>query len=270
MWRSVAKQAPWRKVRSFNETLRFLSGDSTVGRSGISILSVGNSGGVCLVSQCWKEPWEDLGWGAGGSRMIAARSVASAAQVETVSSEEDDLSLPDIGRLIDERKVVSVPVDGDFGVKKKSQKIVGGVGQAKHWALRKRQIKIETEAWEQAAKEYKELLSDMCEQKLAPNLPYMKSLFLGWFEPLRDRITEEQELCRVGKNKASHAPYFDHLPADMMSVITMHKLMGLLMTGGEHGSCRVVQAACHVGEAIEQEVNDSFPNFLRALCHCYF
>lgn len=128
-----------------------------------------------------------------------------------------------------------------------------GMGQGKYLMLKRRQIKIETEAWEKAAKEYRELLMDMCEQKLAPNLPYMKSLFLGWFEPLCNAIAKEQDLCRQGKNKTAYGPYMDKLPADMMSVITMHKLMGLLMTG-EHGSCRVVSAACTLGDAIEQEV----------------
>lgn len=128
------------------------------------------------------------------------------------------------------------------------------MGNEKYYSLRKRQVKIETEAWQQAAKEYLELLNDMCEQKLAPNLPYMKSLFLGWFEPLRDKIAEEQEVIRAGKSKAAYAKYFTLLPADMMAVITMHKLIGLLMSGGEHGCARVVQAACIIGDAIEQEV----------------
>ncbi|KAL6135464.1 hypothetical protein ACLB2K_067692 [Fragaria x ananassa] len=136
---------------------------------------------------------------------------------------------------------------------------VRGMGEGKYLMLRRRQIKIETEAWERAADEYRELLMDMCEQKLAPNLPYMKSLFLGWFEPLCNAITKEQDLCRQGKNKIAYGPYMDKLQADMMAVITMHKLMGLLMTG-EHGSCRVVSAACTVGEAIEQEVK--IHNFL--------
>ncbi|EPS71577.1 hypothetical protein M569_03175, partial [Genlisea aurea] len=120
-------------------------------------------------------------------------------------------------------------------------------------ALKRRQVKIETEAWEKAVKEYQELLNEMCERKLAPNLPYMKSLFLGWFEPLRKKIAEEQEAIRNGKNKSTYAKYFDRLPADMMAVIAMHKLMGLLMTGGEHGVVRVVLAACTIGDAIEQE-----------------
>ncbi|KAL6521671.1 DNA-directed RNA polymerase 2B, chloroplastic/mitochondrial [Orobanche gracilis] len=129
-----------------------------------------------------------------------------------------------------------------------------GVGNAKYKALRRRQVKIETEAWQQAAKEYRELLNDMCEQKLAPNLPYMKSLFLGWFEPLRNKIAEEQELIRKGKGKMAYANYFDHLPADMMAVITMHKLMAMLMIDGEYGYARVVHASCVIGDAIEQEV----------------
>jgi DNA-directed RNA polymerase len=131
---------------------------------------------------------------------------------------------------------------------------VHGVGYHKYAMLRRRQIQIETEAWEQAAEEYRELLADMCQQKLAPNLPYVKSLFLGWFEPLRDQIIAEQELVGERGARASHARYFNMLPADMMAVITMHKLMGLLMTGSGDGSVRVIQAACQIGEAIEHEV----------------
>ncbi|PIN06368.1 DNA-directed RNA polymerase [Handroanthus impetiginosus] len=129
-----------------------------------------------------------------------------------------------------------------------------GVGNEKYQTLRRRQVKMETEAWELAVKEYRDLLNEMCEQKLAPNLPYMKSLFLGWFEPLRDKIAEEQEFIRKGKSKAAYAKYFDQLPADMMAVITMHKLMGMLMNGGEHGCARMVQAALVIGDAIEQEI----------------
>jgi DNA-directed RNA polymerase len=131
-----------------------------------------------------------------------------------------------------------------------------GMGSGKYKALRRRQVKIEAEAWEQAAKEYKELLKDMCEHKLAPNLPYMKGLFLGWFEPLRDAIAKEQESIRRGKTRPDYSPYFDLLPADMMSVITMHKLTAMVMIGGEHGCARVVAAACMIGDAIEQEVSD--------------
>ncbi|KAJ9683025.1 hypothetical protein PVL29_018850 [Vitis rotundifolia] len=180
------------------------------------------------------------------------KSYASVAEAVSSTDVEEDVSASDeIQELLGEMKKEEKR-QANFKRREKL-KMERGMEQGRYLRLRRRQVKIETEAWELAAKEYKELLMDMCEQKLAPNLPYMKSLFLGWFEPLRDAIVKEQELCRLGKNKAAYAPYFDQLPADMMSVITMHKLVGLLMTGGEHGSARVVQAACFIGDAIEQE-----------------
>ncbi|TYK00602.1 DNA-directed RNA polymerase 2B [Cucumis melo var. makuwa] len=134
-------------------------------------------------------------------------------------------------------------------------KTVKGMPHSKYLMLRRRQVTVEAEAWEKAVKEYKELLEDMCKQKLAPNLPYVKSLFLGWFEPFQEAINKEQELIQKGKKpRAPYAPYFVQLPADKMSVITMHKLMGMLMKGCEHGNIKVVVAACAIGDAIEQEV----------------
>ncbi|XP_059670497.1 DNA-directed RNA polymerase 2, chloroplastic/mitochondrial-like [Cornus florida] len=179
-------------------------------------------------------------------------SVAEAVSLSSTDAEEDVSVVDEIKELLEvlgkeERKESQ-------NRRRRQLRIERGMNCKKYQKLKSRQVKIETEAWEQAAKEYKELLMDMCAQKLAPNLPYMKMLFLGWFEPLRDKIVEEQELCRQGKNRAPYAPYFLQLPADMMSVITMHKLTGLLMTGGEHGNAKVVHASCAIGEAIEQEV----------------
>ncbi|MCL7036588.1 hypothetical protein MKW94_005308 [Papaver nudicaule] len=169
------------------------------------------------------------------------KGYASVAEAICTTDTEEDISV----------------VDGNHGMFHHEQemepKVVAGVGNPEYELLRRRQIKVETEAWEQAAKEYQELLEDMCEQKLAPNLPYMKLLFLGWFEPLRNSIAADQELCRQG-SKANYGPYFDQLPAEMMAVVTMHKLMGILMSSEDHGTAKVVQSACQIGEAIEQEV----------------
>ncbi|KAH6798667.1 male gametophyte defective 3 [Perilla frutescens var. frutescens] len=179
------------------------------------------------------------------------RGYATAAEALVSTSEEE---VDEIQELVDELNKEIDAKSSDTQGRKQQVKMVGGMGLGKYNILRRRQIKVETEAWEEAAREYQELLVDMCEQKLAPNLPYIKSLFLGWFEPLRDAIAAEQDLCQEGKNRAAYAPYFDQLPADMMAVITMHKLMALLMTGGCNGTARVIQAACHIGEAIEHEV----------------
>lgn len=182
------------------------------------------------------------------------RGYASVAEAIISTSEED---IDEIQELIEEmekqNKASEMEKQKEFNFRpQKQQKMVGGLGMGKYFSLRKRQVKMETEAWEEAAKEYQELLVDMCEQKLAPNLPYIKSLFLGWFEPLRDAIAADQEAC--AKKKANYAPFFPLLPADKMAVITMHKLMALLLTGGDHGSARVVPAALTIGEAIEHEV----------------
>ncbi|XP_020699293.2 DNA-directed RNA polymerase 3, chloroplastic isoform X1 [Dendrobium catenatum] len=129
-----------------------------------------------------------------------------------------------------------------------------GLARKKYNALRRRQVKAETEAWERAAEEYKELERVMLEKKLAPSLPYVKSLFLGWFEPLRSAIEKDLKLEKAKRHKAAYAHHLSLLPADKLAVIVMHKMMGLLMMGQEEGCVRVVQAAIHIGEAVENEV----------------
>lgn len=192
------------------------------------------------------------------------KSYSSVAEAVSSTDVDEDASVDDEIQELLEEMSKEEKRQRQVKYRRRRLKMVNGMGEGKKYQmLRRRQVTIETEAWEQAVKEYQELLMDMCEQKLAPNLPYMKSLFLGWFEPLRDAISQEQELIRKGKNRTAYAPYFDQLPADMMSVITMHKLTGLLMMGHEHGSARVVQAACVIGDAIEQEVR--IHNFLEKM-----
>nr|CBL69149.1 RNA polymerase [Nuphar advena] len=184
-------------------------------------------------------------------RVGSVQGLANVAEA-VASTDEDVSAIEEIQGLLEElSEEVARQKTGEFDAKNKPN--FGDLGFGKYKAQKRRQIKIETEAWEQAAREYRELFVDMCKQKLAPNLPYMKSLFLGWFEPLRDRIAAEQESYRKGKSRAAYARYIDHLPADMVAVITMHKLMGLMMTSNDNGCARVVQAACQIGEAIENE-----------------
>lgn len=185
----------------------------------------------------------------------AFRGYATAAEALVSTSEEDTDEIQEEIEDMNTRNNSVNLSSQQQNQQKKPPKMVEGMGKGKYHILRKRQMKVETEAWEEAAKEYQELLEDMCQHKLAPNLPYMKSLFLGWFEPMRDAIASEQDLCEKGMNRTAYAPYFNILPADMMAVITMHKLMGVLMTGGGHGNAKLVQAAIHIGEAIEHEVS---------------
>ncbi|XP_068656238.1 DNA-directed RNA polymerase 2, chloroplastic/mitochondrial-like [Aristolochia californica] len=274
MWRTAANQASLRRIRSHSCSSSLLpcSFLGSHSNSGFGERMKPPAVHSCLrlelrqIGSCRHKPsfWEGVASGIrfdgfsgniAPSRLNPVKSLASVAEVEVeseiVSSEEEGSVIEEMQGLLEELSNGEQIKDLDF--KKKPPRNMRGRGQGKYLALRRRQVKIETEAWEQAAKEYKELLTDMCERKLAPNLPYMKSLFLGWFEPLKDAIAADQHLCSEAKVKPAYAPYFQQLPPDMMSVITMHKLMGLVMTGGEHGSARVVQAACQIGEAIEQE-----------------
>ncbi|XP_062178704.1 DNA-directed RNA polymerase 3B, chloroplastic-like [Phragmites australis] len=126
--------------------------------------------------------------------------------------------------------------------------------KAQHRRLRQRQVKAETEAWARAAEEYREIEREMLDRRLAPALPYVKSLFVGWFEPLRDAIARDQDVQRRKRVKHVYAKYLLLLPADKVAVIVMHKMMGLLMSSKDgSGSVRVVQAAHCIGEAVERE-----------------
>ncbi|CAN6446738.1 unnamed protein product [Victoria cruziana] len=158
-----------------------------------------------------------------GPKMSGTQGFASVA--ETVPSTDDDSSV--VEEIQEDPQQCYGEVNGEkrekFGRRRRARR--GNLGYAKYRALRIRQVKIETEAWEKAAREYRELVTDM----------------------------SEQESYRKGKNRTAYAPYFDRLPAEMMAVITMHKLMGLLMTSDDHGTAKVVQAACRIGDAIENE-----------------
>ncbi|OIV97230.1 hypothetical protein TanjilG_27213 [Lupinus angustifolius] len=130
------------------------------------------------------------------------------------------------------------------------------IDKAKYNSLRRRQIKEETEAWERMVEEYKELEKGMREKHLAPHLPHVKSLLLGWFEPLKEAVEAEQKEHRMRskKQQGSIAPHVDSLPAAKIAVIVMHKMMCLMMENESGGCVQLVHAAVQIGMAIEQEV----------------
>ncbi|CAJ1975521.1 unnamed protein product [Sphenostylis stenocarpa] len=125
----------------------------------------------------------------------------------------------------------------------------------KYNLLRRRQIEAETEAWERMVEEYRELEREMRQKMLAPNLPHVKALLLGWFEPFRTAVEAEQKAhrARPKKKQDSIAPHVDDLPPDKVAVIVMHKMMAMIMEN-EEGCVHLVHAAIHIGMAVEQEV----------------
>lgn len=206
---------------------------------------------------------------------LKSEAIFSSNYVEEGNAEEGDavevgVVVDEVKELLDEMKREEKRQADERNIQEKNElNLKNGMKVGKFKALRKRQVKIETEVWQEAAKEYQELLVDMCQQKLAPNLPYMKSLFLGWFEPLKDAIEKEQEMYRSGKRKTAYSSFFVQLPSEKMAVITMHKIMGLLMSGTEKGvagTAKVIQAVCILGDAIEQEVRMEIAFLVLFLC----
>jgi DNA-directed RNA polymerase len=102
-----------------------------------------------------------------GMKSAQARAYASVA-MEAVESSDEEVEVHAVGDLLG-----TAELKVDPKMKKKRQK------------LYRRQVKVETEAWQQAAAEYREVIVDMCRKNLAPNLPFAQALLLGWFEPLR-------------------------------------------------------------------------------------
>ncbi|XP_074309443.1 DNA-directed RNA polymerase 1B, mitochondrial-like [Silene latifolia] len=269
MWRKAAKFDILKKMTTSREIksssslqilkelsedsnkVRHLYGKSLIAR-GYKCPGIGRNGEVSLQnvemgSYNYKIYRNPLGLSRACNQLMRHYGSAAAEAIVSTSSEEDG----EVRELVVEMGKHHTNKGQCLPPRKTN--LIAGMSRNKYNALRRRQVKVETEAWTDAAREYQELLAEMCEQKLAPNLPYIKSLLLGWFEPLRDAISAEQDLCKIGKNHGAYAAYFDELPADMMAVITMHKLMGLLMMGDGHGGATVVQASIQIGEAIEQE-----------------
>jgi DNA-directed RNA polymerase len=103
-----------------------------------------------------------------------SRTFASAAEA-VIEEDENDLEPTEM-----RAPTVSSSQNKDLSRKRELRK-----ERKKQKDLYMRQYKIETEAWQQAAAEYKELMAEMCRKSLAPSLPFTRSLLLGWFEPLR-------------------------------------------------------------------------------------
>ncbi|CAJ1944872.1 unnamed protein product [Sphenostylis stenocarpa] len=133
--------------------------------------------------------------------------------------------------------------------------LIDDIEKEKHNLLRRRQIQMETEELEKMVEEYRDLEREMREKNLTPNLPHVKALFLGWFDPLKEAIEAEQKSKRSKKHKAAFAPHIDSLPAAKMAVIVMHKVMELVSVQYHHAGCvLLVDAAVQIGMAVEQEV----------------
>ncbi|XP_024391337.1 DNA-directed RNA polymerase 1B, mitochondrial isoform X1 [Physcomitrium patens] len=240
----------------FKSGLRFLKPSTSSSPSSLTPLDSAFIELVDLLPKCWQST-STTDFNHDHSKLQTPLQVFDS-RAYSSALEEDELCDEDIIGKENEHAREALPngsnwdtgLDADSLLEQKSRK-------RKARELHKRQVKIETEAWQQAATEYRELMTEMCRKSLAPNLPFAQSLLLSWFEPLRDGILEEQRAYgnrEHREHRSMYGPYMCQLPADMLAVITMHRLMGLLMCDQEHGCVKVIHAAVVIGEAVEQEV----------------
>lgn len=102
------------------------------------------------------------------------------------------------------------------------------------------------------------LLLSFCPSKPCLGTQVASQILFCRFGCFRDGIIEEQKAYQrreQREDRSMYGPYLAQLPADMLAVITMHRLMGLLMSDMDNGSVKVVHAAIQIGEAVEQEVS---------------
>ncbi|MCO5547469.1 hypothetical protein L7F22_000919 [Adiantum nelumboides] len=158
--------------------------------------------------------------------------------------------VPPLREHMDELNAQTFPIEITQATKKRKTL------DLKSQKLRNRQLKVESYAWQRATDDYRKQIAQMCKNQRAPSLPFMKALFLSWFEPLTKAITAEQEAYKNGKLIAErrYGPYLDLLPADMLAVITMHKTVAKLLTDDVSGGLRVIIPIMSIGEAVEEEV----------------
>ncbi|XP_002978135.2 DNA-directed RNA polymerase 1B, mitochondrial isoform X2 [Selaginella moellendorffii] len=145
----------------------------------------------------------------------------------------------------------------------RSSKFEGGkalkAARARARRLFNRQQKLELDAWDAAVREYRKILVEMCRKKLAPNLPFAKSLMVSWFEPVRDEIAKELKAIEKeepGEDRSHYGPLLKGagLTADVLAVITMHRLVALMMQDVDSGCIRLANTAVLIGDAVEQEI----------------
>lgn len=178
---SVERTSELDRGSEFKSGLRFLKPSSP----SLSPLDSAFIELVDLLPQCWRsssaidfnqdhsKPQTPL-QGSDTRAYVSAVEADELCDEEIGSKEEDE---DDVGNFPDDPHE-DPALDAEACLEQKMKK-------KKYRELYKRQVKIETEAWQQAATEYKDLMTEMCRKSLAPNLPFAQSLLLSWFEPLR-------------------------------------------------------------------------------------
>lgn len=125
-------------------------------------------------------------------------------------------------------------------------------------ALVRRQLALETRAVDEAVCRYREEAKSRDARGEAASAGPGRALLAKWFGPMCDAVAEEQEAVRrreKGTDRGVYGPYLLLVEPQKLAVITMHGVLGLILSEEEAGSVRLTRAALHVGKCVQAQVN---------------
>lgn len=119
-----------------------------------------------------------------------------------------------------------------------------------------KQVELEIDAISAGVKRYRRLVREATERGDAASLKPVERLMVYWFDPLRQKIREEQRQILAGrsaKGRATHGPIIMSLRADKLALITLHTMLSrcLLEPSGD----LVVRGFYAIGNAIVSEIH---------------
>lgn len=117
------------------------------------------------------------------------------------------------------------------------------------------QVELESRAVENEVKRFERVRQELVSMGKGANVS-PSWILLNWFEPLVEKIKEEQKFFAqdvVGTDRSKYGPFLAQLPAEKLAVIAIHNVLGQVLQ--EEEGAAFAPASIKVGEAVQNEVN---------------
>eukprot|EP00002_Diphylleia_rotans_P025108 TRINITY_DN4966_c0_g1_i2.p1 TRINITY_DN4966_c0_g1~~TRINITY_DN4966_c0_g1_i2.p1 ORF type:complete len:1151 (+),score=259.80 TRINITY_DN4966_c0_g1_i2:177-3629(+) len=119
-----------------------------------------------------------------------------------------------------------------------------------------KQLRLETQALEIAALQYREMVQDMTKRGQVASLIPANDIAGQWMEPLKREIELEHELIKskiYGLDRQIYGPFISLLAPSKLATIAIHETIGCVMAEGMLG-VKMVKACIAVGRAVQLEI----------------
>lgn len=119
------------------------------------------------------------------------------------------------------------------------------------------QLKLEWSTVETLRYKYTEHATNMRKMGRGHSLMGTRSVMNKWFTKLEEAIRQEQEACRrgdKGMDRLSYGAYLYALEPDVLAVLTMHGVLGSMLTDDEAGRVKLTRVAVNVGKLVNEQI----------------